>query len=125
MDFQRVISKVYLIPAVLLLYVAVFTAAYSFSIEDVDPRTKLGFLAPYHRASWSTDHFNERSIYEEVAIMQPLNGMHRFQSARYGFRRTRVDAVDQDWFNVMEAVQRLAGNCVIEDLSVDFLNHAS
>jgi len=120
MGFSLVVKKLFVFLTVSLLCVAVFTAAYNFPIEEINPQKKLDYLIPNHRAPWTTDYFDEQRVYEEVRILRSLNRMLPFFFRRNGFATIRKAAADQGPSKLDEVVQSLSGNCIIEDLTSFF-----
>jgi len=120
MGFSLVVKKLFVFLKVSLLCAAVFMAAYNIPIEEINPQKKLDYLLPNHRTPWTTDHFDEQRVYEEVRILRSLNRMLPFFFRRNVFATTGKAAADQDQSKLDEVVQSLSGNCIIEDLSSFF-----
>ena len=120
MGFSLVLEKLFVFLTVSLLCTAVFTAVFNVPIEEINPQKKLDYLVPNQRTPWTTDYFDEQSVYEEVSILQSLNRMIPFFFRRNGFATTGEAAVGQDPSKLDEVVQSLSGNCIIEYLTSFF-----
>jgi len=112
MAFSLVVKKFFVFLTVSLLCVAVFTAAYNFPIEEINPQKKLDYLLPNHRTPWKTDHFDEQRVYNSTTRYGSCNLDIEFYlsySEGVGFATTRKTAVDQDRLALDEVVQSLSG----------------